>query len=88
MPVPLGSRRPRLWPTRWPTPRHLNLNRTSPPRSPRSKRYALHHRKRTVLIRRLDHLPPKFGWLAPEAVHAAATNTTPICARSTRNRPG
>jgi hypothetical protein len=31
-----------------------------------------------VLIRRLGHLPPKFGWLAPEVVHAVVTGTTPI----------
>src|SRR5262249_38621916 len=43
-----------------------------------AERYALHHRKRAVLIRRLGHLPPKFGWLAPEVVHAIATGTTPI----------
>jgi hypothetical protein len=43
-----------------------------------AERYALHHRKRAVLIRRLGHLPAKFGWLAPEVVHAVATGTTPI----------
>ncbi len=43
-----------------------------------AERYALHHRKRAMLIRRLGHLPPKFGWLPPEAVHAVATGTTPI----------
>jgi len=43
------------------------------PQSPRpnpiaeAERYALQHRKRAVLIRRLGHLPPKFGWLAPES---------------------
>jgi hypothetical protein len=26
----------------------------------------------------LGNLPPKFGWLAPEVVHAVATGTTPI----------
>lgn len=50
-----------------------------------AERYALQHRKRAVLIRRLGHLPPKFGWLAPEAVHAIATGTTPIlCALDER----
>ena len=43
-----------------------------------AERYALQHRKRAVLIRRLGHLPPKFGWLAPEVVFAIATGTTPI----------
>ena len=43
-----------------------------------AERYALQHRKRAMLIRRLGHLPPKFGWLPPEAVHAVATGTTPI----------
>ncbi|HET7880322.1 MAG TPA: hypothetical protein VFL55_05510 [Acetobacteraceae bacterium] len=43
-----------------------------------AERYALHHRKRAVLIRRLGHLPQKFGWLAPEVVHAIATGSTPI----------
>jgi hypothetical protein len=43
-----------------------------------AERYALHHRKRAVLIRRLGHLPPKFGWLAPAVVHAVATGTTPL----------
>jgi len=43
-----------------------------------AERYALHHRKRAVLIRRLGHPPPKFGWLAPAVVHAIATGSTPI----------
>ena len=43
-----------------------------------AERYALHHRKRAVLIRRLGHLPPKFGWLAPAVVFAIATGSTPI----------
>ena len=43
-----------------------------------AERYALQHRKRAVLIRRLGHLPPKFGWLAPEVVFTIATGTTPI----------
>jgi hypothetical protein len=54
----------------------------SPARKPdpiaEAERYELHHRKRAVLIRRLGHLPPKFGWLAPGVVHAVATGTTPI----------
>ena len=57
----------------------------APPPEPRqpspiaeAERYALQHRKRAVLIRRLGHLPPKFGWLAPEVAHAVATGTTPI----------
>jgi hypothetical protein len=50
-----------------------------------AERYALQHGKRAVLIRRLGHLPPKFGWLAPEVVHAIATGTTPIlCALDER----
>jgi hypothetical protein len=55
-----------------------------PPEPPAStplaeaERYALHHRKRAMLIRRLGRLPPKFGWLAPEVVRAVATGTTPI----------
>jgi hypothetical protein len=60
------------------------LAQTPPPEPSRpnpiaeAERYALHHRKRAMLIRRLGHLPPKFGWLPPGAVHAVATGTTPI----------
>ena len=43
-----------------------------------AERYVLHHRKRAMLIRRLGHLPPKFGWLPLDVVHAIATGTTPI----------
>jgi hypothetical protein len=31
-----------------------------------------------MLVRRLGHLPPKFGWLPLDVVHAIATGTTPI----------
>jgi hypothetical protein len=60
------------------------LAQAPPPEPPQpspiaeAERYALHHRKRAVLVRRLGHLPPKFGWLAPEVAHAVATGTTPI----------
>lgn len=43
-----------------------------------AERYALHHRKRAVLVRRLGHLPGKFGWLPPAVQHAIATGNTPI----------
>ena len=45
-----------------------------------AERYALHHRKRAMLIRRLGCLPDKIGigGLRPEAVHAIVTGTSPI----------
>jgi hypothetical protein len=44
-----------------------------------AERYALQHRKRAVLIRRLGRLPDKIdiGVLTPEVVHAIVTGTTP-----------
>ncbi len=41
--------------------------------------YALHHRKRAVLIRRLGRVPHKLniGPIKPEVVHAIVTGTTP-----------
>ena len=45
----------------------VNAN-PAPPEPPqpspvaKAERYALHHRKRAMLVRRLRHLPPKFGW--------------------------
>ena len=60
------------------------LAQAPPPEPPQpnpvaeAERYALHHRKRAMLVRRLRHLPAKFGWLPPEVVHAIATGTTPI----------
>ena len=60
------------------------LAQAPPPEPPQpnpiaeAERYALHHRKRAMLVRRLGHLPPKFGWLPPEVVHAIVTGTTPI----------
>jgi hypothetical protein len=45
-----------------------------------AERYALHHRKRAALIRRLRRMPEKtdIGWVAPEIVQALITGTTPI----------
>ncbi len=45
-----------------------------------AEQYALHHRKRAVLIRRLRRIPHKldFGRLPAEMVQAIATGTTPI----------
>ncbi|HET7880878.1 MAG TPA: hypothetical protein VFL55_08325 [Acetobacteraceae bacterium] len=60
-------------PAQAPSPEPSKLNPIA-----EAERYALHHRKRAVLIRRLGHLPAKFGWLAPEVVHAVATGATPI----------
>lgn len=61
-------------------PPPLSEQKAPPQPSPldEAERYALHHRKRAVLIRRLGHLPSKFGWLAPEVVHAIATGGTAI----------
>jgi hypothetical protein len=67
--------------------------RAPPPEPPQpnpiaeAERYALQHRKRAALIRRLGRLPPKFGWLEPEVVHAVATGTTPVlCALDQASR--
>jgi hypothetical protein len=53
-----------------------------PPPDPiaEAEQYALHHRKRAVLIRRFGRVPHKldFGPLRPETVRAIATGTTPI----------
>ena len=45
-----------------------------------AERYALQHRKRAVLIRRLGRLPDgiDIGVLTPEVVHAIVTGTTPV----------
>jgi hypothetical protein len=45
-----------------------------------AERYALQHRKRAVLIRRLGRLPDRIdiGALSPQAVHITATGTTPV----------
>jgi len=45
-----------------------------------AERYALLHRKRAALIRRLGRLPDKIdiGGLSPEAAHAIVIGTTPI----------
>jgi hypothetical protein len=45
-----------------------------------AERYAVHHRKRAILIRRLGRLPDKLnvGSVQPEVVRAIASGTTPI----------
>ena len=45
-----------------------------------AERYAVQHRKRAMLIRRLGRLPDKIdiGGLTPEVAHTIATGTTPI----------
>ena len=45
-----------------------------------AERYAVQHRKRAMLIRRLGRLPDKLniGSVLPEVVHAIASGTTPI----------
>ena len=45
-----------------------------------AERYALLHRKRAALIRRLGRLPDRIdvGVLTPEVVHAIVTGTTPV----------
>jgi hypothetical protein len=46
----------------------------------RAERYALQHRKRARLIRRVGRVPDRldFGPIPPEVVHAIATGDTPI----------
>jgi hypothetical protein len=45
-----------------------------------AEQYALHHRKRAVLIRRFGRVPDRldFGPLRPAMVHAIATGDTPV----------
>jgi hypothetical protein len=58
--------------------------RTTPNPNPNpiaeAERYALKHRSRAKLIRRLRGMPDKtnIGWLPPEVIHAIVTGTTPI----------
>jgi hypothetical protein len=72
-----------------PVPRAAELSPLPDPALPAEKpfnpvteaeRYAVLHRKRAVLIRRLGRLPDKVnvGWLRPEVVQAIVTGTTPI----------
>ena len=53
---------------------------TTPDPIAEAERYALQHRKRAVLIRRLGRLPDRIdiGVLTPEVVHAIVTGTTPV----------
>jgi hypothetical protein len=61
-----------------PEPKHATASQSSP--IVEAERYALQHRKRAELIRRLGGLPQKlnFGPISSEVVRAIATADTPI----------
>jgi hypothetical protein len=65
-----------------PAPRTTTQAAERPEQDPvaEAEQYALHHRKRAALIRRLGRMPEKIniGWLRPAVVHAIATGDTPI----------
>jgi hypothetical protein len=72
------------------TPQATALAEPKPPTpTAEAERYALQHRKRAKLIRRLGRLPDKtdIGWLPPEVVHALVTGRTPIL-RALDDTPG
>jgi hypothetical protein len=62
-----------------------------PPPNPiaEAEHYALHHRKRAVLIRHLRRLPRKInvGYIHPAVVQALITGTTPVLQALDKNPP-
>ena len=69
-----------------PAPQSAELPQPNP--IAEAERYALLHRKRAALIRRLGQVPHKlnYGPLPPDLVHAIVTGATPIL-RALDKRP-